>query len=232
VALAGRADGSPVDRRLVAEWRMDAEAIARDLATTREEAEAAVAAARWMPSLARNEAEQVLAQVRIHEETAATVVGMCRDLAVAADAERLPDPVAGPLSQVFAAAADAISRQAGAARSNPAEPLPEDVTAVQALADASEDAVSQLRELDQTAPLLLGGSLLSDSDEISRLLTGRGTSVPAAPPPPPAPPRRFAARRRTASPHDAAPFRERPEPTDDVEGHRGPTDRSASHSRP
>lgn len=173
-ALAGVSEGTRVDPEDVAGWRAEAARIGRGLADTREEAEDAVRAARWAPGIRRAEAEQVLAQVRIHEATAATVVGMCRDLQVALeDDERLPTPVAQPLSQVFAAAAEAITRQAGSAREHPAEPLPADQTAVQALAGASQDARHRLREVDRTAPLLLGGSLLADGEEISRLLTGR-----------------------------------------------------------
>lgn len=172
--LAARAAGRPVDPGVVRAWRVRAEGIARDLAATRVDAEEAVAATRLMPAAARAETAQVLAQVRVHEATAATVVGMCRDLLVASAREDLlPPPVVGPLSEVFAAAADALSRQAGTARANPAEPLADDVTAVRALADASQDAASRLRALEATAPLKIGGSLLADGDEISRLLTGR-----------------------------------------------------------
>jgi uncharacterized membrane protein YccC len=172
-ALSGVAEGRSVDPDDVTGWRDEAEQIGRGLALTRADAEDAVRAARWTPKAHRTEAEQVLAQVRLHEATTATVVAMCRDLRTALrDEEQLPLPVAHPLSQVFAAAAEAITRQSGTARDHPAAPLPADVTAVQALAGASQDARHRLREVDRTAPLLLGGSLLADGEEISRLLTG------------------------------------------------------------
>jgi len=83
----------------------------------------------------------------------------------------MPASLAVSLSEVFAAAADAIVDQSEAARDNPAEILDHQNAPVQALTSTRRVAVRQVRSLDDTQPMLLGGALLADAETIEDLLT-------------------------------------------------------------
>jgi len=155
-------------------WLADAEDIVARATEVRQEAEDAVVGAAWSPLLRRSDAEAVLEQARIAESAALTVLGTCRDLLAAVESgSDIPHDLAASLSTVLVATADAITEQADAAMDNPAEALSPDVGAVPALVAPRREAVDQVRALDDTQPMLLGGSLLRDSEAITELLQGR-----------------------------------------------------------
>lgn len=153
-------------------WRTRADETLRALLTVRHDAEAAAQAARWSPLMDRASAEDVLTQVTIAISTARTVHTMCVDLALASGADRaFPKTLALNLADVLSATADAISEQGEAAASNPAEQLSATDDVIQDLTDSHDEAVDQLRSLEDTQPLLLAGSLLRDAEKIAHTIT-------------------------------------------------------------
>lgn len=155
-------------------WLAEAEAILRDIVEIRHAATDAVDGSRWSPMIGRDEAEAVLAQVSITENTAVTVVSMCRDLVVAAQHHTpMPSALAESLSHVLIATAEAIDEQSDIAIDSPADALPEAAETVSEVRRSRREAVATVRELDETRQLLLGGSLLRDSEKITEILAGR-----------------------------------------------------------
>lgn len=157
-----------------AAWLAESESILARAVEVREDAEDAVAGARFSPMIRRGEAEAVLAQARTTEATAITLVSMCRDLWLASDHEApLPVAVAGPISDVLLATASAVTRAGDAALLAPAEPLDDSTGPVSIASRSRAQAASQVRRLDDTQPIMLGGSLLRDAEKITDLLSGR-----------------------------------------------------------
>ena len=155
------------------EWLVEAEDILARAVEIRYAAEDAVDGARWSPMIGRAEAQAVLDQVRITEGTALTVVSMCRDLLVASDHDRaLPAGLATSISGVLLATADAITEQSDGARENPAEVLADYTGPVGVVTRSRKEAAIEVRSQDDTRPLLLGGSLLRDSEKITEILSG------------------------------------------------------------
>jgi uncharacterized membrane protein YccC len=155
-------------------WLGEAEEALGSIIDARHAAEDAVAGARWSPLIDRDEALAVLEQVRITEGTAVALVSICSDLVAAAErAVPLPAELAGSLSGVLQTTADAVVRQSRSARERPAETLSE-LTGPVGLARASRtDAAAHVRHLEDTTPLVLGGSLIRDAEKITELLSGR-----------------------------------------------------------
>ena len=157
---------------LAAMWLAEAQDILASTSAIRDDAEDAVAGARWSPIIRRDEAAAVLEQVRTTESTALTVVSMCRDLLMASDHEAaFPAEVAFSLSDVLFATADAVTEQSDVAQHAPAELLDDRTGPVRIARASRQEAASAVRNLDDTAPLLLGGSLLRDSQKITELLS-------------------------------------------------------------
>ena len=106
-------------------------------------AQDAVAGARWSPMIGLAEAQAVLAQVKLTEATAITLVNMCRDLQVAAGRDRaMPSGLATSLSSVLLATAGAITVQSATARGNPAETLDHDADVMGTATRTRKDAAS------------------------------------------------------------------------------------------
>jgi uncharacterized membrane protein YccC len=166
--------GGRVAGPAAAAWLTEAEDILARSAEVRVDAEDAVAGARFSPMIRRGEAEAVLAQARTTEATAITLVSMCRDLWVASDHEAaLPGPVATSISDVLLATASAVTEQGDAARRDPAGSYDDSTGPVRVATRSRAQAASQVRRLDDTQPIMLGGSLLRDSEKITELLSGR-----------------------------------------------------------
>jgi uncharacterized membrane protein YgaE (UPF0421/DUF939 family) len=162
-----------VPRWVVRRWRDEAEDILQSVVAIRQSAQDAVAGSRWSPAIDRQRAEAVLRQARITERTASTLVSMCRDLVVAAERDEPFNPgLASSLSAVLQATAEAIGQQSKQARDHPAEPLAELTGPIKVARSARTDAAAHVRHLDDTRPLLLGGSLLRDAEKISEALSG------------------------------------------------------------
>lgn len=165
-----RHDGADVVR--TRGWLDRAETILRRVAEIRTEAEAAVEGARWSPLVDRADAQAVVRQVLLTRATAITVVNICRDLHHAAVTNQAwPEELITSISGVLEATADVIVEQTDTARETPAETLSllEDV--VTTSLETQQEASATVRDLDDTQPILLGGSLLRDSAKITNLLS-------------------------------------------------------------
>ena len=179
--LAKRVDNVRIGAEEVTLWLNEAQSIQRDLTEVHKDAEDAMSGARWSPLMSREEAALVLAQVELTEATAEIVVGMCRNLLIGAEeTQPIPTDLINRLSGMFDSLSGVISEQAESARHAPSELLGKDASPVRELHSAASNAVQSLHSMDDTAPLLLGGSLLQDAEKINRILTGK---QPVPPPP-------------------------------------------------
>jgi len=164
----------PVSAVVAQDWLDQAEDIQQQIDRIAVAAEDAVEGAQWSPLIRREEATAVLAQVRITESTAVAVVSICQDLrAMAYLQQPLPETVAVTIGKTLSATADAIGQQSTTARGNPSRPLNDDTGTLRVVRRARGDAVSVVRDLDETGPLLLGGALLRDLDKITKTLSGQ-----------------------------------------------------------
>jgi uncharacterized membrane protein YgaE (UPF0421/DUF939 family) len=160
-----------VSRKLAKKWVAEAEATMTELAEIRVEAEAALKSARWSPLVNSRDAESVLEQIRIAQVTARTVYNMANDLLVSSrNAKTLPKQVAENLADVLSATADVISEQAETARENPASTLDVTDTTVIDLQNVRDETIGQMRDISETKPILLAGSLLRDSEKITAVV--------------------------------------------------------------
>jgi uncharacterized membrane protein YgaE (UPF0421/DUF939 family) len=168
-----RAQGH-VERDTARGWHRTAEQVVESTMAIRAEAEDALDGSRWSPMIRHDEAAAVLEQVLITEDTALTVLSMCDDLLDASDrTDPLPPVLAASLSDVLRATAGAISQQSQSALERPAEPLDDDTGTVLTAYATRRDATAAVRTMDDTMPLLLGGSLVRDSEKITDALSGR-----------------------------------------------------------
>ncbi len=154
-------------------WHERAEHVVEATMAIRAEAEDALGGSRWSPMIRRDEAAAVLEQVLLTEDTALTVLNMCDDLLDAAGrTQPLPPVLAATLSDVLRATAGAIHQQSQSALERPAEPLHDDTGTVLTAHATRRDATAAVRTMDDTVPLLLGGSMLRDSEKITDALSG------------------------------------------------------------
>jgi len=173
IAAGLPADGSKVPPEIAERWMEEAENIVRASEKARASAENALAGSRWSPLLPKVEAKAVLDQAGITYATAITVTNICRDIMLSSSREEnLPAELVDSLSDVLQATAEVVSEQTEQARENPAEPLPKDSEFIATARETKREAVSTLRDIDETQPILIGGSLLRDATKISDTLTG------------------------------------------------------------
>ena len=76
--------------------------------------------------------------------------------------------VAAALAGVLSATAEVISDQAEIAEDSPADIQHEDLEDWQ---DQRKKAIKELRNLDETQPMLIGGSILRDAEKITEILS-------------------------------------------------------------
>jgi uncharacterized membrane protein YgaE (UPF0421/DUF939 family) len=155
-----------VSRAQAADWLARAEAIAEEVAQVREQADSAEAGASWSPAIDRREAAAVARQLAMTEATAETVVNICRELVLTfGKSERLPAMLASALSGILNATAAVIEEQAEVALESPAA-----TTDDEDFDRRREAAIKDLRVLDETQPLFIGGSIIRDAEKISDIL--------------------------------------------------------------
>lgn len=169
-ALRGHVAGTPVHEEHVRGWLTASEDIRRELEPVRTDAEALVRTAAWSPFTRRAEAQAVLLQVLLTEIVAETASSMCRDLLITQPAT-VPDRVLEPVADMFAAAGRMLTEQMAIAETDPATRLlAADTDPLADLEDAQARTLEQARTLDETGPLLLGGSLTQDTHKIRALI--------------------------------------------------------------
>lgn len=158
-----------ITRDMSRAWLVEAKKIVQDLVEITAQAENAVAGTGWSPILDRKETQAVLKQVQKTKITAETLVNICRELDLTfAGSDKLPENLAAALAGVLTATAHAINDQAEAAEERPSAVIAEDEDGFEA---QRQNAISELRHLDETQPLLIGGSILRDAEKINDLLT-------------------------------------------------------------
>lgn len=154
-------------------WLAETEQIGRDLEVLRVDAEDAVNAARWSPLMRREDAENTLEQVKLTIVVATSVASMVNDLLIVARHEHdLPVPFTETLSEVLGSLSTVVEQQVETAKEFPADVVAVDHAVVNDFTEAASAAVDELRSLDDTMPILIGGSLLQDGEKISQALTG------------------------------------------------------------
>ena len=147
-------------------WLARIEHIQSDVEEALVNAQSAVAGARWSPMIDRKEAEAVLKQLEMTHETVETAVNICRELIMAFGRPGLlPDDLSSAVAEILDATADLIYNQAKAAEEDPADKISDDD-----FEESHAKAVADLRNLDDTQPLFIGGSILRDAEKIKDIL--------------------------------------------------------------
>jgi hypothetical protein len=158
-----------VDPKLAKRWLARAEFIASEIDDIKVAAESALAGSAWSPAIDHNEALAVVGQIELTEATATTVVNICRELVLTSGtSHQLPALLATALAGVLSATAEVINDQAEIAEDSPSEPQQEELDDWQ---DQRAKAIKELRNLDETQPLLIGGSILRDAEKITEILS-------------------------------------------------------------
>jgi len=161
-------DGT-VDPKIASRWLARAEFIANEIAEIKANAQSALAGSAWSPAIDYAEAKAVVEQIELTEATASTVLNICRELVLTSgSSQQLPALLAAALAGVLSATAEVISDQAEIAEDNPADIQHEDLEDWQ---DQRAKAIKELRNLDDTQPLLIGGSILRDAEKITEILS-------------------------------------------------------------
>ena len=97
------------------------------------------------------------------------MLNICRELVLTSgSSQQLPALLATALAGVLSATAEVISDQAELAEDFPADIQHEDLEDWQ---DQRAKAIKELRNLDETQPLLIGGSILRDAEKITEILS-------------------------------------------------------------
>ena len=128
-----------------------------------------MAGSAWSPAIDYAEAKAVVEQIELTEATASTVLNICRELVLTSgSSQQLPALLAGALAGVLSATAEVISDQAEIAEESPGDVEHEELGDWQ---DQRKKAIAELRNLDDTQPLLIGGSILRDAEKITEILS-------------------------------------------------------------
>jgi uncharacterized membrane protein YccC len=161
-------DGT-VDPKVASRWLAKAEFIANEIDEIKANAQSALDGSAWSPAIDHSEAKAVVQQIELTEATASTVLNICRELVLTSgSSQQLPALLAAALAGVLSATAEVISDQAEIAEDSPADIQHEDLEDWQ---DQRAKAIKELRNLDETQPLLIGGSILRDAEKITEILS-------------------------------------------------------------
>jgi hypothetical protein len=166
IAMTIANDDVAIERSQATKWLARSEFIASEVAAIRVHADNAVAGSRWSPMLDRTEALAVAKQIEMTEATAETVVNICRELVMTVgNSAHLPTMLASALSGILNATAYVIEEQAEVALEDPSGHADDDL-----FDEKRDQAVANLRTIDETQPLFIGGSILRDAEKISDIL--------------------------------------------------------------
>lgn len=147
-------------------WLARAEHIEADVAAALHNAQSAVDGARWSPMIDLKEAQAVLKQLEMTQQTVEAAVNICRELIMAFGRPGLlPEDLSSAVAEILDATADLIVNQAKAAEAEPADKISDDE-----FQESREKAAADLRNLDETQPLFIGGSILRDAEKIKDIL--------------------------------------------------------------
>ncbi len=148
---------------------MRAEFISNEIDDIKSNAKSALAGSAWSPAIDYEETKAVVAQIELTEATASTLLNICRELVLTSgSSHQIPALLAKALAGVLSATAEVISDQAENAEENPSDLQHEELDDWR---DQRTKAIVQLRNLDETQPLLIGGSILRDAEKITEILS-------------------------------------------------------------
>ena len=166
IALKLSGDAPDVSREQAAKWLARAEIIAAEVARIRTNAESALAGAKWSPMIDRAEAQSIVKQIEMTAVTADTVVNICRELVLTfGKSQRLPELLATALAGILNATALVIEEQAEVAQDVPAAQADDEL-----FEQKRDEAIAELKSIDETQPLFIGGSILRDAEKINDIL--------------------------------------------------------------
>ena len=169
IAKALTENGGKVDPKIATKWLARADFISKEIAEIKANAESALAGSAWSPAIDHAEAKAVVEQIELTEATASTLLNICRELVLTSgSSQQLPALLAAALAGVLSATAEVISDQAEIAEDSPADVQHEDLEDWQ---DQRKKAIAELRNLDDTQPMLIGGSILRDAEKITEILS-------------------------------------------------------------
>lgn len=167
IAVSLSQDDATVSRAQASRWLAKAEFISAEVVRIRANAESALAGAKWSPMIDRAEAAAIVKQMEMTEVTAETVVNICRELVLTfGRSQRLPELLATALSGILNATALVIEEQAEVAEDAPAARATDD----EIFDQKRDEAIAELKEIDETQPLFIGGSILRDAEKINDIL--------------------------------------------------------------
>lgn len=155
-------DGNFVSAVDIHGWLIRAEELQQSLHVLRADTEAALDAAAWSPLTDSSEARAALRRVLTIDIAASTSINMLRDLLLASTSRALPPGLFSPLGDLVAASG-ALIRDHSVGGDAAGDDL------LRRLADAQARTLEQIRGLDDTAPLTLGGALIQDATKIRAL---------------------------------------------------------------
>ena len=154
-------------------WLDEAKKIDRMVIEIRNEAEDALKGHRWSPLVTEEDALAVISQVKIVQALVTTVQNIIRDLRTAARQDESISPeLAVHLSEALIATSEVIVEQSEVAADNPAAHVEESEEQLEDREEIQRNALEHIRELDDST-LLIGGSVLQDTNKINNILTGR-----------------------------------------------------------
>jgi uncharacterized membrane protein YgaE (UPF0421/DUF939 family) len=169
IAKALTENDGTVDPKIASKWLARAEFISNEIDEIKANAQSALDGSAWSPAIDYAEAKAVVEQIELTEATASTVLNICRELVLTSgSSQQLPALLATALAGVLSATAEVISDQAEIAEDSPADIQHEDLEDWQ---DQRKKAIAELRNLDDTQPLLIGGSILRDAEKITEILS-------------------------------------------------------------
>ncbi len=155
-----------VSRKQAAQWLASVEWIATQIEEAKANAESAVVGSQWSPLLDRREAEAVLRQIEMTEATCETVMNICRELVLTfGKSNEMPAFLASATAKILEATANVIFEQADVAEDDPSAQ-----TSDGEWLETRESAMQDLRNIDDTQPLFIGGSILRDAEKIKDIL--------------------------------------------------------------
>ncbi len=161
-----------VDKVIAKSWVTEADSILKELNITHDEATSALRSAKWSPLVNKKEAVAIVGQIEIAQSTARTAHAIAEDLLSSSKTKKpIPENMALNLSEIIAATANTIQGQAKIAKTKPAKSLKQTDTSVLGWATLRDETAVKVKELNETQPLIIAGSILRKVGHINDVLT-------------------------------------------------------------
>lgn len=151
----------------------------------RKEAISAVEQSKFSPFFKKEDMEKVVRQASLNITVISTVLNMAKGLELAIESAvfynddhyLFPDSVASELKEHVSVSANIISAQAhGTTSVEAALPVHLDTEDIEIIKNLQQDTATAVKELEDTAPLILSSSILQDSTKIKETLVEKNNS--------------------------------------------------------